>query len=360
MKRSIRIGALAVALALAVGLGVWAGRTVLAPQTIAQSRDVEVNAVVTNETVGRVLNLNVTVAQSRRLVATNRLAGVVTAVDSSSEAQVGTQLYAVAGVPVMAVQGAVPFYRALAEGASGADVTQLNAALSALGYGTVSGAKFSSATTTALKAWQKAANSPVTGTLALGEAVAFPKLPAALLLDDNVLQVGAELSGGEKVVFAPAGTPTFTLDLNPDQARMVPDGSTVNITFDSLTWPAIITTGTIGEGGARKLALTAPDGGPVCASECSRLGGAAERYLPSKVMVVPPTTGPAVPIAAITTDASGKASVRVIADDGTSRDVPVTVKASQDGVAVVDGLTVGQKVRVFGGASPSPSASPSR
>jgi len=82
---------------------------------------------------------------------------------------------------------------------------------------------------------------------------------------------------------------------------------------------------------------------------------------------VPPVSGPGVPVAAVSTQADGTTTVVVVDQAGARTPRTVKVRGSQDGVAVVDGVNVGDHVQVFaatpGGAtpaSPAPTATPSR
>lgn len=103
-----------------------------------KGRELEVSkkpivVAVKSVTVGRELNLNVTVTQEQRPVAVNLLAGVVTDVRRDDRVRQGTVLYRVAGMPVRSVRGPHPFYRALGAGDRGPDVRQLCRALRAKG-----------------------------------------------------------------------------------------------------------------------------------------------------------------------------------------------------------------------------------
>lgn len=361
MRSPLKALVLVVLVALAAGLGFWAGRVTLAPQVQGPGEAPEIIVEVAEATVGRTLALNVTVKQEKRSLAVNKLTGVVTEINTEPEAAEGAVLYRVANVPVRAVVASTPFYRDLAEGVTGADVQALNTALTRLGHGRLEGATYSAATTRAVKAWQKALGVPQTGTIAQGELVAFAQLPSPVLLDTALLQQGAELSGGERIVFVPDGQPGFELIVSQEQARIIPDDATIDIAYEGSEWRAIIADSKQAEGGTRVFTLTAEDGGPVCGSDCGKLGGAVERNLPSTVLIVPPATGPAVPVAALQTDASGRASVRVVAADGTRGERPVVVKGSQDGVAIVEGVRVGERVVALAGGqqAPQPSATPS-
>src|SRR5436189_3551350 len=88
----------------------------------------------------------------------------------------GHALYRVNDSPVVLLYGSTPAYRALAAGASGPDVAELNRDLVALGYATRAqlrsgSAVFGSATTAAVQKLQAALGVARTGTLSLGQAV---------------------------------------------------------------------------------------------------------------------------------------------------------------------------------------------
>ena len=91
----------------------------------------------------------------------------------------GQVLYRVNDSPVGLLYGSTPAYRSLSAGASGADVTELNADLVALGYATsaqlsATSSFFGSATTTAVEKLQADLGVTQNGTLALGQAVFEP------------------------------------------------------------------------------------------------------------------------------------------------------------------------------------------
>ncbi len=333
-----------------LGAGFWAGRVTLAPVPVPADlpRD-EVLVEVTEQSVGRTLNLGVLVTQPTRDLATNTLTGVVTWVSGEATFSVGDRLYEVAGTPVRVVEGQVPFYRDLAQGVSGADVGQLRDALVELGYLSDPGTVFDNPTRIAVRAWQSDLGVERSGQVLLGELVAAPDLPAALILDEEALGLSRMLLGGERLVFATDGDPGFTLVLSEQQARLVPDDAHISMDHQGRTWSARISGSRPTELGEVALDLTAPDGGPVCALECDLMaeGAGADMTLIARVTVVPPVTGPAVPVAAITTHPDGTTSVTVTDPNGSRLQRPVSVLGSQDGIAVVDGLEVGELVQAL-------------
>ncbi len=104
--------------------------------------------------------------------------GLITGLPKAGdEIAVGHEIYEVDGQPVIAVQGARPFWRPLAQGVpDGPDVKQLEQFLANAGFGaglTVDD-KFTSTTTARVKQWQKALGVAQTGVVDLGDIVAVP------------------------------------------------------------------------------------------------------------------------------------------------------------------------------------------
>lgn len=327
-----------------VGAGWWAAQsTVTGPNSEPAQQPSTVTAVVAEATVGRALDLSVTVEQPTQVLAVNLLPGVVTGTAAlDGPVTVGTTLYSVAGVPVRVVPGDVPFYRDLEAGTAGPDVTQLQAALRALGFtDRAPTGRFDVATMTAVRTWQDNLGQPRNGRVALGELVAAPALPTQVRLGDDI-QVGALLTSGEEAVLATTGERIFTLVLDRVQARAVPTTAAIEATWQQNTWQATIASSSINEEGYTVLTLTGPDGAAVCADQCNTLPPDPQLTLPSRVVIEPPVSGPGVPAAAIRTTAEGHSYV--VLDDGTEHDVQVL--GSSRGVVVIDGISNGDTVRL--------------
>lgn len=335
---------MAVALVVVGALAFWAGQQTW-DSAVAEPEPVgDVVYEVDEATVGRSLSLNVTVEQPLVPVAANGLAGTVTSVSATEQVDVGDVLYAVDTVPVRAVAGDTPFWRDLSSGVDGVDVAQLQEALAELEFyaGPVDG-RFRWSTEQAVRAWQDSLGVEVDGQVRLGELVAVPELPVRLQVGEEVI-VGALLTGGEQVVSGPSGEIEFHLTVSPDQARMIPADTVVRVAYEDYVWQAAVGESGTDEGGNVRLELQAPGGGVVCGDECDVLPAQEQMSLGADVTVVPEVSGPAVPVAAVYTDPDGVAWVRLA--DGLRREV--TVMGSGGGVAVVDGLSVGEQVRVLG------------
>lgn len=346
---------LVVAVVAAAAGGWWGGRATMAPPAAGPDEAPSVvTATVQQASVGRTVTYAVTVTQPFAPVATNSLPGIVTAVGAGGQVTAGDQLYAVAGQGVYAVAGTTPFYRDLGLKASGADVAQLQAALAAWGFAVPTGGTYDRATATAVKAWQAQTGQPRTGTVPLGTVLAIPTLPGVVRLGDAIVH-GSQLVGGEQAVLARDGDPSFALVLSPEQANLVPAGALVDVDAGQARWQAVVAGSSVDENGYTSLALTAPDGSLVCGTDCAGLAGAERTTLLATVHVVPQTSGPGVPAAAVRTAADG--STYVLTADGTS--TPVTVRASGDGVAIVDGVDVGTQVVVLDAAPAAGTPGPS-
>lgn len=335
-----------VVVVVAATAGWWSARLTLIPEgTSSGPRAEPVTATVQQASVGRTVSFSVTVSQPFSLVATNSLTGIVTAVGPGGEVDVGEQLYAVAGHGAYAVAGSTPFYRDLALKDSGQDVVEMQQALVELGFAAPTSGVFDRRTQAAVKAWQKATGQEASGTVPLGTLLAIPQLPGTVRLGEAIV-LGAQVAGGEQAVLARTGEPSFALVLSQEQARLVPAGAQVEVRNGDVTWSAVVTSSSMDEHGNTSFALRAADGSIVCGSDCASLPADERLTLLASVHLVPATSGPGAPVAAVRTAADG--STYVLLPDGTQR--PVTVKASGDGVAILEGVGIGTLVVVLDAA----------
>lgn len=339
-----RLGVLLV-VAVALGVGWWAGRVALTGSTATRDAPAPaVTAEVVEATVGQSLSLSVTLTQPVSPIAANLLPGVVTRVRQADSFESGDVVYAVDDVPVRVVTGAQPFYRDLSRGASGPDVLSLNTALVALGYSTgPPSEEFTATTEGGVADWQRALSVAPTGRVLRGELIAVPALPAALRLGEGI-RLGAVVNGGEDAVLGRTGEQRFALVVSPDQARLIPSDAAVRVRYSEKVWDAVITATAVNAENNTEMSLAAPGGGPVCGEDCASLPGDEQLTLPSDVIIVPEVTGPAVPAAAVRTDTDGSTYVRL--EDGSR--AMVSVVASGQGVVIVDGLRSGATVLVSG------------
>ncbi|MGI8723023.1 MAG: peptidoglycan-binding domain-containing protein [Geodermatophilaceae bacterium] len=283
------------------------------------------------------------------LVATAGLAGTVTSVAAAQgetlAAAAGATVYDVNLIPVVVFAGAVPAFRALAFGAVGDDVRQLQEGLAAVGFesGAADG-QFDAGVTSAVARWQRSLGIEGTGRVPNGQVRFVPILPATLVLAAGI-EVGRQLSGAEEALRALAPAPRFSIPLSPEQRDLVPLDVPVNLTHADGEWSAVILSATeVVEDGqpVLRLALATADGSPVCADRCDQVATHGITDFPAAIILVPMTTGPVVPAAAVQTDARGATFVAMA--DGSAR--PVTIRAQARGQAVVDGVGAGEHVRL--------------
>lgn len=332
--------------AVAGALG-WAGATVLRPaEDPLQATSFTMVSVEPGE-VGSSLSLNTIAVWEPTPVGANQAAGIVTAVEvtAGDEAAQGSVLYYVNQRPVVVAAGTVPAFRAIGEGAHGADVEQLQQMLTATGFyaGDVDG-QVRWGTIVAIREWQRSLGLEQTGIVELGDVIFVPTLPTRVSLDTDVIARDRAVTGGEQVVRALPATPVFTVPVTDAQAAMVPAGTVVEITApEGQIWTAVAADQVRDEQSQTVIiSLTGTDDGPICADQCSQIPVATQSRLPSQIVTVPTVEGLVVPSAALVTDAGGQ--VAVIDSAGTR--MQVSVVASARGVSVIEGIDQGTSVRV--------------
>jgi hypothetical protein len=168
----------------------------------------------------------------------NRARGTYTKLPNAGDrVDCGGVLYRVDDRPVLLLCGSTPAYRSLSQGASGLDVSELNANLVQLGYATraqldSSFGHFGSATASALEKLQSKLGEDRTGSLKLGQ-VLF--LPESVRIATVTGQLGATAQPGAQVAQATSGTLEVQLALDPSQRGEVRRGDRAQITLPSNT-----------------------------------------------------------------------------------------------------------------------------
>jgi hypothetical protein len=343
--RPVRVLLLVAALVAAVMVGLWAGRVALEPpeDPLAVAGE-PTSYVVAEGSVGRSLTFTATAEWDLVPFGQNAAGGVVTSVEVEPGEMVtaGDVLFTVGLRPVVVAVGSVPMFRSLAVETEGPDVAQLQQLLSELGHfgGEVDGL-FYSATRTAVRAWQEELGVASTGVVEVGDIVFVPELPVPVVLNEAVF-AGARLAGGEPAVQAILADPVFRIPLSIEQADLVPLSADVSVTYPDGVWPARIDRAVERvEFGQLDLFLTALDGTSVCGDECRRWVQLTDRTdFRAEVVVIPETTGPVVPVGAISVGAGNEALLNMA--DGSVREVRVVKSAN--GLAVVEGVEVGAEI----------------
>src|SRR5690606_14262406 len=180
--------------------------------------------------VGSSINLN-TVAEWKPVpIAANLASGTVTSVSvtAGQEVGVGSVLYAVNLRPVVIAQGDVPAFRTHSRNTTGADVAQLQAMLTQLGFykGDVSG-DFGWLTQAAVEAWQKSLGVDDDGVVQAGDVVFVPSLPTRISLDADKVVRGASLGASDPVISGLPAAPTFRVPVTDTHSALRPHGARV-------------------------------------------------------------------------------------------------------------------------------------
>lgn len=347
-RRSLVATTWGVTVVLAAAVGAWGAWAAFVPPRVVEPQDVPATYVVEEATVGSSMEFPVSLTWEVAVEARSGGEGTMTSrtVEDGAVIDAGAQIFALDLRPVVAMKGATPSFRDLGADTEGDDVRQLQEYLRDAGYlRAAPSGRFGPATVVAVRAWQKDAGYEIDGAVRSGDIVFVPELPARVRYSEDV-RTGVRVSAGQVVIEVLTATPRIEMRLLAEQVGLVPTEGSVEVSAGERTWEGVVSGATLEESGETVLGLTAPDGGPVCGQECGELPvvGVGSQVGNGRIVVVPDATGPAVPAAALVTRPDGRAYV--VLEDGTEQDV--TVVAEGRGRAVIDGVAVGETVRLFG------------
>jgi putative peptidoglycan binding protein len=265
----------------------------------------------------------------------------------------GDVLYRVDGAPVILLTGKLPFYRALSDGMSGADVEQLNRALVVLGYAT--GAElsptsdyFSGATVDALEALQDHLGVTETGRLAPGQAVF---LPVERLRITNVSgTLGGGAGQGAPLLTGSSAQRVVSLQLDAAEQADVTVGDRVTITLpDNANTPGVVTSiGTVASTGQNGGSPTVPV--TVRPLDPSATGSIDQAPVDVAITTASVNNVLVVPVDALLALSGGGYAIEEVSADGRHQLVGVSLGLFDDASGMVQvsgpGLAVGQRVVV--------------
>jgi peptidoglycan hydrolase-like protein with peptidoglycan-binding domain len=340
----VLVGAVLLALIVGVGGG-WAAQSLLTPPAALPTAPTYVLAKATRDTVQRQIGLDAKAAWTGATDVSGGLPGTVTSIRLGRPTKVtaGQVAFAVDLKPVVVAEGAVPSFRDLKVGVSGEDVRQLQRLIgSATGASVGVDGTFGTGLANAVKRWQKDLGVQQTGDVAKGSVLFVPSLPSVMTTAADVRVGGGAPVGTPALRVLPA-TPSFSVVLPTNQASLTKTGMVVRLAYGSARWVGrIAELDAPGDDGSVVATIGPAQGATsVCSSTCAAVppGGAT---VSAEIEVVPATTGVTVPTQVLIVGPQGGASVV----DAGGRSVPVTVKATAGGIAVVDGLDEGSEVRV--------------
>jgi hypothetical protein len=311
-------------------------------------------AVVSRQTLTSQTTVNATLGYAGSYTVTGKGRGTLTWLPAPGRViREGQVLYRTGnGVPLVLLYGTVPAWRALQEGMTGADVTQLNHDLVRRGYADsgyiaeLGWDYFSWETRHGLEQLQTALGitSPA-GKLALGSAVFKP---SALRVSTVSAQLGGAASGG--IFTATSDRPVVTIGLGASQQSEVKAGDAVTVTMpDRRSAPGVISS-------VEKVASGSGSSATIPVHVRLDHPGVAGG-LDQAPVTVTITTGSVknalvVPVTALLARSAGGYAVEVVGAKGTHHLVPVTVGVFDNAAGLVQvtgsGLAAGQRVVVPG------------
>jgi hypothetical protein len=288
--------------------------------------------------------VNATLGYAGSYTVTGKAAGTITWLPAAGQViRQGRVIYRIDnGTPVVLLYGSVPDWRALAEGTTGQDVSQLNHDLVALGYAgsgyiaELGWDYFSWDTRYGLQQLQSALGiSNPSGSLPLGQAV-FEPGPL------RVTTVSAQLGnpGQGPVLTATSTTPVVTINLDPSLRTEVKDGDTVTVTLpDGTTTPgAVSSVGTVatssGSSGSGSSGSSATIPVQVTLTDPAAAAGLDQAQVTVNITSGRVSDALVVPVTALVAQAGGGYAVEEVTASGGRRLVPVTPGLFDD----VDGL----------------------
>jgi hypothetical protein len=309
---------------------------------------------VTRQDLAATTSENATLGYAASYTVTGQGGGTLTWLPSAGQViRQGQVLYRTDnGTPVVLLYGSVPAWRAMSEGTTGEDVTQLNHDLVDLGYASSSDISalgwdyYSWETLYAVQDMEQGLGvSSPPESLSLGLVVFKPE---ALLVSQVTGSLGGPASG--PILSATSDRHVVTIALNTSMESEVKAGDSVSVTLpDGSNTPGVITSvGTVASGSSGSATV------PVYVELTNPSAAGSLDQAPVTVVMFTVTTGSAsnvlvVEVGALLAQPSGGYAVEVVGAGNSRRRVPVTVGLFDDTaglVQVTGNLRPGERVVV--------------
>jgi multidrug efflux pump subunit AcrA (membrane-fusion protein) len=314
-------------------------------------------AMVTRQDLAATTPVAATLGYAGSYTVTGQGGGTLTSLPSAGQViSQGQPVYQTGnGSPVVLLYGTVPDWRPMSEGTTGADVSQLNHDLVALGYASRAAIEaagwdyYSAGTAYAVQRLEEhlgVAAPP--GSLSLGQVVFEPE---AIRVTQVTGSLGGPASG--PVLQATSDERVVTIALDVSQELEVATGDAVTVTLpDGTTSPGVVTSvGTVATSPASQQGQNAATTIPVTVALTDPAAAGRVDQAPVTVNITTASARDvlAVPVSALLARSPGGYVVEVVGPRGARRYVPVTPRIFDDssGLVQVSGaLTPGQRVVV--------------
>jgi multidrug efflux pump subunit AcrA (membrane-fusion protein) len=308
-------------------------------------------AAVTRQDIAATTPVNATLGYAGSYPVTGRGGGTLTWLPSAGQViSQGQALYKTGnGSPVVLLYGGVPDWRTLDEGVTGADVTQLNHDLVALGdvgsteVSALGWDYFSSQTAAGVQKLESdlGVSSPP-GSLSLGQVVFEPE---ALRVSQLTGSLGGLASG--PVLAATSDRHVVTIPLDPAMQSQVAAGDTVTVTLpDGSSTPGTVSSvGTVASGSGSNVTIPVT----VTLTDPQAAGTLDQAPVTVNITTASAKNALVVPVAALLAQTPGEYDIEVVGPGNTRRYVRVTTGIFDDAdglVQVTGALTPGEQVVV--------------
>jgi hypothetical protein len=341
------------AVLVAAGAGAWLWASSSSTDAAPADTGPVATATVERGTISATLSWDGTLDRGTPITVASGREGVITRLpEQGATLGRGDELFRVDERPVTLLYGAVPMFRGLGPGDSGADVDQLEANLAALGYdGFTVDDEYTESTAAAVRAWQGEIGVAATGTVARGEVVFVPEPGQVETVRAAVGEVrppGApvlDLTGTELVVSLQAEIEDRDrLNVDTEVTVVLPGGDEVPGTVSETAIAQVAPAGgEMGEGTTDPESVLEVE--VALAEEVdSGLAGAPVEA----IVAIDERTGVLlVPVSALLALAEGGYGLEVVGDDGTTSIVAVTAglfaggKVQVEGDGIAEGTVVG-------------------
>jgi hypothetical protein len=347
--RRVAVGVVVVVAATAVA-GWQAGVFSPAAPPGSQGAPAPATQAVTRESITATTPVNATLGYAGSYTVTGQGGGTLTWLPSPGQViSQGQALYQVDnGSPVVLLYGSVPDWRQLYEGVTGADVTQLNHDLVALGdansaeISALGWDYFSAETAAGVQQLQTRLGISPSGSLPLGQVVFEP---GALRVAQVIGRLGGPASG--PVLAATSDEHVVTIPLDAAMQSQVTAGDAVTVTLpDGSSTPGTVSSvGEVASGSVSNATIPVT----VMLTDPRSAGTLDQAPVTVNLTTASAANVLVVPVGALLAQAPGGYDVEVVGPGNTRRYVPVTTGIFDDAdglVQVTGALTPGQRVVV--------------
>lgn len=320
-------------IAAGVATVLGAGLALVGPGHAALAEDEETAAprhtdTVTRQTLEQRQTLEGTLGYGTPDTVTSPATGTVTWLPEIGRVlERGQQAARVDDQPITVLYGGMPFYRTLEPGVRGPDVRQLKSELAALGYRVKDDDRYTKDTAAAVRTWQKDLGRERTGVVQPGEVVV---VPGPVRVAGHETRLGDTVPGDLLSVTATEHVVTVTLpagdrDRVPVDSRVelgLPGGGTTTGTVAEVSPPATPASeeeSADGEPADPEVTVT------VRVDDPAALNGLEHGTIEVRVVSGQREDVLTVPVVALLALAEGGYAVEVVAADGSTHLVPVTL-----------------------------------